>query len=51
MAKHGNVKINQISQRAASIASHKDTQTPGNGSMGLGDNLLNRFKFKKGMRE
>ena len=45
------IKIDQLSNRAASMSGHKDAAVPQNGSMGLGDNLLNRFKFKKGMRE
>jgi hypothetical protein len=49
MAKRGNVKVNQISGRAANMVNHKDSQTPDAGSMGLGDQLLNRFKFKKSL--
>ena len=51
MSKRGNVKVNQISQRASNMATHRDTQTPDAGSMGLGNSLLNRFKFKKSLRD
>lgn len=44
------IKIDQLSNRAASMAGTRSAERP-QAPTGLGDSILNRFKFRKGTRD